>query len=97
MSSAYSLHPGSTPLLISIPHDGRVIPDDLRTRMTPAGLDMPDTDWHVAKLYDFANRLGASVLVAQYSRYVIDLNRPASDDVPWPARNRTLPGTDLCR
>ena len=41
----------------------------------------PDTDWHVAELYAFAGDLGASVLVAEYSRYVVDLNR-SSDDAP---------------
>lgn len=40
---------------------------------------MPDTDWHVAELYDFARELGASLLVARYSRYVVDLNRPPDD------------------
>jgi N-formylglutamate deformylase len=36
---------------------------------------MPDTDWHVDKLYDFARGLGASIIKANYSRYVVDLNR----------------------
>ena len=70
---------GSTPLLISVPHDGRYLPDFIEQRMTPAGRDIPDTDWHVAKLYDFAGELGASMLVANYSRYVVDLNRPSDD------------------
>jgi N-formylglutamate amidohydrolase len=47
--------------------------------MTPAGLAMPDTDWHVAELYEFARDLGVSLLVARYSRYVVDLNRPPND------------------
>lgn len=89
MKTVFSFHQGSTPLLISVPHDGRVIPEDIQARMTPAGLDKPDTDWHVAKLYDFANGLGASVLVAQYSRYVVDLNRPANDDVLYPGQVAT--------
>jgi N-formylglutamate amidohydrolase len=48
--------------------------------MTPEAVALPDTDWHVAELYDFARALGASMLVANYSRYVVDLNRPASDE-----------------
>lgn len=75
---------GELPLLISVPHDGCHVPDDLRARMTPAGLAVPDTDWHVAELYDFARDLGASLQVANYSRYVIDLNRSATDDVLYP-------------
>ena len=47
--------------------------------MTAAGSDIPDTDWHVAKLYEFVRELDASMLVADYSRYVVDLNRPPDD------------------
>ena len=74
-------HDGELPLLVSVPHDGRDIPDDLRDRMTDAGLAIPDTDWHVAQLYSFVEDIGASTVVANYSRYVVDLNRPA-DDAP---------------
>ena len=79
MSDVYAFSKGDSPLLISVPHDGRLIPEEQRARMTPAGLAIPDTDWHVAELYDFARELGASLLVAQYSRYVVDLNRPPDD------------------
>lgn len=82
----YSLQRGDSPLLISIPHDGCNIPEDLRARMTPAGLDIPDTDWHVARLYDFAHSEGASVIVAHWSRYVVDLNRSADDGVLYPGQ-----------
>ena len=77
---------GELPLLISVPHDGCHIPDGIRSRMTPAGLAVPDTDWHVAELYEFARDLGASMQVANYSRYVVDLNRSASDDVLYPGQ-----------
>ena len=77
---------GELPLLISVPHDGCHIPDDIRSRMTPAGLAVPDTDWHVAELYEFARDLGASMQVANYSRYVVDLNRSAKDDVLYPGQ-----------
>lgn len=79
MSDVYAFSQGDSPLLLSVPHDGRLIPDEQRARMTEAGLAIPDTDWHVAELYDFARELGASVLVARYSRYVVDLNRPPDD------------------
>jgi len=79
MTDTCSFHAGSTPLLISVPHDGRLLPESVERRMTAAGRDIPDTDWHVAKLYEFVRELGASVLVADYSRYVVDLNRPPDD------------------
>jgi N-formylglutamate deformylase len=80
MTDVFGFHEGAAPLLISVPHDGCHLPGDLRDRMTPEGLALPDTDWHVAELYDFVRELGASMLIANYSRYVVDLNRPASDD-----------------
>jgi N-formylglutamate deformylase len=81
MTDVFSFREGDAPLLISVPHDGRDLPDTVCERMTPEGLALPDTDWHVAKLYDFVRELGASMLVANCSRYVVDLNRSASDDV----------------
>jgi N-formylglutamate amidohydrolase len=66
-------------LLISVQHDGRDIPVDIRERMTDVALSIPDTDWHVARLYEFALELDASMVVAKYSRYVLDLNRSAND------------------
>ena len=81
MIDVCSTFTGTLPLLISVPHDGCHVPDEMRARMTDAGLALPDTDWHVAELYDFARDLGASIQVANYSRYVVDLNRSAADEV----------------
>ena len=85
----FSFHAGNSPLLVSIPHDGCHVPADIRNEMTPAGLALPDTDWHVAELYGFARELGANMLVANYSRYVVDLNRPASDEALYPGQVAT--------
>ncbi len=79
MTEVFDFYSGDSPLLVSVPHDGRELPSTLRRRMTPDGIDIPDTDWHVAQLYDFVRELGANVLVANYSRYVVDLNRSATD------------------
>lgn len=79
MTDTFTFHRGSIPLLISVPHDGRKLPDDVAPAMTKAGRDIPDTDWHVSRLYEFAHGLGASTISAQLSRYVVDLNRPADD------------------
>ena len=80
MIDVYGFHEGHSPLLVSVPHDGIHVPDDVRDRMTPEGAAVPDTDWHVSELYAFARDLGASLLVANYSRYVVDLNRPSTDE-----------------
>lgn len=81
MISAFNFHAGELPLLISVPHDGLHLPVDMRDQLTPDGAALPDTDWHVGELYGFARELGASMLLANYSRYVVDLNRSAADEV----------------
>jgi N-formylglutamate amidohydrolase len=79
VTDTYTFFAGQSPLLISVPHDGRLLPAAIEDSMSEAGRSIPDTDWHVAKLYEFAKESGASIIVAQYSRYVVDLNRPADD------------------
>ena len=80
MSDVFDFHEGSSTLLVSIPHDGRQLAPGQAERMTDAGRALPDTDWHVRELYAFASDVGASVIAANYSRYVVDLNRPSSDE-----------------
>jgi N-formylglutamate amidohydrolase len=89
MSSVFRQHAGDMPLLISVPHDGRDIPDDIASRMSDVGLSIPDTDWHVAQLYEFAIEMGASIVVALCSRYVVDLNRAADDAALYPGQIAT--------
>ena len=90
MSEAvYQFRRGTLPLLISVPHDGRCLPDAMAARMTEPGRALPDTDWHVGRLYDFAVDFGASVIRAEYSRYVVDLNRPPDDTTLYPGQLAT--------
>ena len=102
MRDIFTFHEGSTPLLISVPHDGRLLPDDIASDMTAVGRSIPDTDWHVARLYAFARDAGASLLLANYSRYVVDLNRSASDEALYPGQlvtglcpSKTFAGDDI--
>jgi N-formylglutamate deformylase len=86
----FSLQRGSVPLLISLPHDGSHIPDDISERMLPAAQRSPDTDWHVGQLYEpLAERLGASLIKPDASRYVVDLNRPADGHALYPGHRET--------
>jgi N-formylglutamate deformylase len=80
------------PLLVSIPHLGTAIPDELRGLYTPEALTVADTDWHLDKLYGFAQALDATVIRAKVSRYVIDLNRPATGESLYPG----MVTTTLC-
>ena len=85
----YTLHRGTAPLLVSLPHDGTELPPELAARLTDAARRVPDTDWHVSRLYEFARDLDASMIVPKNSRYVIDLNRPPDDTSLYPGQNTT--------
>jgi len=85
----YSLHKGAVPLLISIPHLGTELPPDLADGMSDTAAIKQDTDWHLDRLYGFAADMGASVLQAKVSRYVIDLNRPPSGESLYPGQTTT--------
>lgn len=87
--SPYRFIAGRTPLLVSMPHTGTHVPEDLKKRMTAAALALPDTDWHLETLYDFLEDLGASVLIATHSRYVVDLNRPPDNASLYPGQDTT--------
>ncbi|HEX2117163.1 MAG TPA: N-formylglutamate deformylase [Alphaproteobacteria bacterium] len=89
MSEVFQFVPGTTPVLISVPHAGTTIPAEIAARMTTEALDLPDTDWHVPLLYDFARQLGAGLIVATHSRYVIDLNRDPSGKPLYPGADNT--------
>jgi N-formylglutamate deformylase len=83
---------GEVPLLLSMPHVGTDIPDEVAAHMAPCALSTADTDWHLAELYGFAERMGVSTLAARWSRYVIDLNRPPENTNLYPG----LDTTGLC-
>jgi len=86
---AFTLHRGTRPLLVSMPHVGTYVPAGLAERLTPEARTVPDTDWHMDRLYDFARELGASILMATHSRYVIDLNRPPDNANLYPGQDTT--------
>ena len=76
---SFDFTPGRLPLLISIPHAGTQLTPEVEAGLSDAARPLPDTDWHLPQLYDFAQGIGASVLTGHYSRFVIDLNRPPDD------------------
>jgi len=90
--TTFTLHAGSTPLLVSLPHVGTFIPDDLQPRLLERALAAEDADWHLDRLYAFARDLGAGVIVPRCSRYVIDLNRPPENTPMYAGANNT----ELC-
>jgi len=75
MKPVFSFQAGEGPLLVSVPHSGTFVPEAIRNCFTSKAQQLQDTDWYVDRLYDWVNDFGAGMLVANYSRFVIDLNR----------------------
>ena len=88
-NTVYTLHRGSAPLLLSLPHVGTHLPEALRPRLVDRALAVEDTDWHLDQVYNFARAMGASLLVPRHSRYVVDLNRPPENAPMYPGVNNT--------
>jgi N-formylglutamate deformylase len=81
------------PIVISVPHAGTDFPADIWAELKPGLLPPDDTDWFVHQLYDFATELGIPIIRANYSRWVVDLNRNP-DSSPLYHDGRVLTG--LC-
>lgn len=91
-TDVHTLHRGSAPLVVSLPHVGTAIPDELRGRYVERALGVEDTDWFLDRLYAFVKDRGASLLVPRHSRYVVDLNRPSDNQPMYAGSNNT----ELC-
>ncbi len=89
MTDLFRHVPGRVPVLVDIPHAGTHLPSGIAGRLTDAARALPDTDWHVDRLYDFAAASGCAVLVATHSRYVVDLNRDPSGRALYPGATNT--------
>ena len=88
----WRLSRGDSPVIVNVPHSGTLVPDAFGSRLTLAARALPDTDWHVEKLYDFAPQMGVTLMTATQSRYVIDLNRDPSGASLYPGADTT----ELC-
>jgi N-formylglutamate deformylase len=72
---------GRTPVLVEVPHAGLAIPELLKDEiLANEDTRKRDADLYVDELYRYAPDVGAALLSAKVSRYVVDLNR-APDDV----------------
>jgi N-formylglutamate deformylase len=87
-----SLTPGEAPLIVSLPHTGVDIPQDIESTLMSPWLARKDADWWVNCLYDFAHTLGATVIRTAISRTVIDCNRDPSGASLYPGQATT----ELC-
>ncbi len=75
-------HPASddSPVLVEVPHAGVHVPDLVAEEIfAPPRAVLRDSDIYVDRLCEGVTKAGASLLVATVSRYVVDLNRAATD------------------
>ena len=79
IQQAFAFRPSQSPILVSMPHSGLFVTPAVAAGLTESAKKLPDTDWYIPELYDFLESLGVGCIKANYSRYVIDLNRPYDD------------------
>lgn len=89
--SIFELRQEASPLVISVPHDGALIPEDVLKTMNPEVMGSTDRDYLIAEVFEFSG-LAYSQIKANYSRHVIDLNRPASGESLYQGQTET----ELC-
>jgi formiminoglutamase len=80
---------GEAPLLMSFPHTGLSVPAERASGLQSFPLARHDADYHIDKLYAFANELGATTVHTALSRTVIDVNRDPSGASLYPGQATT--------
>lgn len=83
---------GDAPLVVSLPHTGTYIPDEVMPMLRSAWLARRDADWWIDRLYGFAEDMGATTVRTRLSRTVIDVNRDPSGASLYPGQATT----ELC-
>lgn len=79
---------GTSPIVLAQPHSGTYLPDAVAAQLTERGRMLADTDWHIPQLYD-GLAPDATVVRAEFNRYVIDANRPPDGESLYPGQNTT--------
>lgn len=73
----------SLPIVVDVPHAGEWIPDEAREEMVVGDQVLRrDLDLYVDQFWRNAPDCGATLIVSNVSRYVVDLNRAADDVSP---------------
>lgn len=87
---------GNSPIILAMPHSGLYVPDDIYARLNEIGRELSDTDWHIDRLYT-GLLPNATMVRANFHRYVIDPNRDPSGASLYPGQNTTglCPLTDF--
>ena len=89
MPEIVSVEQGRGPLVLSMPHCGLALPPEVAPCLNETGIALGDTDWWIDTLYAFADVLDPTIVRANYSRAVIDLNRDPSGVSLYPGQATT--------
>lgn len=89
MPEVFEYYQGTSPVLVSIPHDGAALPADVLPALNARGRSHVDRDWYVSQLYSFLQEDDISFIRANYSRYVVDLNRSPEGELLYPGQTET--------
>lgn len=89
MTNWLHIERGTAPLIVSVPHAGLLIPEDIADALVDPDFARHDADLYVDRLYGFARDLGATVIRSDISRTVIDLNRDPSGVSLYPGQITT--------
>ncbi|MGE4480592.1 N-formylglutamate deformylase [Acidocella sp.] len=87
--SLFTLRRGNARLVLSIPHAGTELPEEFAGVFASDWLARKDADWWLPDLYRFAETLDATIIAANISRSVIDLNRDPSGVSLYPGQATT--------
>ena len=77
------------PVVVSIPHGGTWLPDDIRASMRPDAV-LASADWYLPEMCSFLEGMGFTVLVNNVSRYAADVNRRPASRHPRDARGNAI-------
>lgn len=84
-----TLKRGGSPLIVSFPHTGTQLPEDIASGFVSPQRARRDTDWWVDRLYSFAADMDATLVHTAISRSVIDVNRDPSGASLYPGQTTT--------
>lgn len=87
---------GDGPILLGMPHGGIWLPDEVATGLNARGRLLADADWHIRRVYE-GLLPSATIVAANFHRYLIDANRDPSGQSLYPGQNTTeiCPTTDF--
>ncbi|WP_431469846.1 N-formylglutamate deformylase [Sphingosinithalassobacter sp. LHW66-3] len=80
---------GDAPLIVSIPHAGIDIPEDIARDLVSVERARRDADLHVDRLYSIAREFGATIVRTAISRTVVDVNRMPDGETLYPGQFTT--------